>query len=306
MDDCLEIATERLTLRPLALEHLAALHEIFADRQAMRFWHTPPHSHSDETRTMIERFIAGPQHAWAVCSKDDRHAIGLIYYLGNPGPPGMGYILAPAHWGKGLMTEAVRGALAFGFERLGLDRVELWIDSRNLASQRVAERTGFKRRSAFPMQYLHEATPHEKLVYGIRAEEWRPGSGTSRRRLIEAYSLHPVLPVKDVRTTAEYYRDKLGFEIVFIFGTPARYGAVTLREWTATGAHIRLRQVDTPPPAEGLSLYLKVGPGIEALYETYKARGVDFVSELSPMSWGECEFAIRDCNGYVLEFAAPG
>jgi ribosomal-protein-alanine N-acetyltransferase len=184
MDDHAEIVTERLILRPLAPAHAAALYEIHANAEVMRFWHAPPHKLADETRAMIDELIAGPERVWVLCHRDGKDGIGLVYYLGNVGRPGMGYLLHPDYWGKGLMSEAVRAALEFGFVSLGLDQVELWIDARNLASQRVAGRTGFTRRAAFRHKYPHEAHPHETLVYGLRIEEWRgPGpSGRDRSR----------------------------------------------------------------------------------------------------------------------------
>ena len=108
MDDHAEIATERLILRPLAPEHAAALYEIHADPEAMRFWHAPPHKHLDETRAMVDELIGGPERVWVLCQRDGKEGIGLVYYLGNVGRPGMGYILHPGYWGKGLMSEAVR------------------------------------------------------------------------------------------------------------------------------------------------------------------------------------------------------
>jgi len=306
MDDRSDIATERLALRPLALEHAAALHEMFADPEAMRFWHAPPSLHLDQTRAVVAELRSGPQRAWALFHRSGGEAIGIVYYLGNPGVPGMGYILNRNHWGKGLMSEAVRGALAYGFEELGLDRVELWIDARNIASQGVAERIGFKRRGAFRQKYNHDADAHEKLVYGLRIGAWRAGAAAKSTRPIEAYSLQPVLAVADVRATADYYRDRLGFEIAFLFGAPPTYGAVALYEWTATGAHIHLSRADRPPTADGLSLYVNVGPGIDALHETYRARAVDIVSPVVRQPWGMREFAIRDCNGYILRFGTPG
>ena len=53
-------------------------------------------------------------------------------------------MLSPAHWGKGLATEAVRRVLQFGFERIGLHRVEAELDPRNTASARLLERIGFR------------------------------------------------------------------------------------------------------------------------------------------------------------------
>jgi RimJ/RimL family protein N-acetyltransferase/uncharacterized glyoxalase superfamily protein PhnB len=306
MNDHDEIETERLILRPLAPGHAGALHEIYADSAAMRFWHEPPHRHAEQTRMMAERFIAGSERAWVLCRKPGEETIGLVYYLGiNNGHAGMGYILAPRCWGQGLMTEAVRGALEQGFAHLGADRVELWIDARNLASQGVAARTGFKRRGVFRQRYPHAVQSHETLVYGLRIDEWQPGSASRSPPTIEAYSLNPILAVRDVVATAEYYRDKLGFAIAFLYGKPPTYGAVSISDWTGTGAGIHLSKADAPPPADGLALYLNVGPGLDRLYATYAARGVDLVGEVAQQPWGAREFALRDCNGYLLRFSTP-
>ena len=305
MNDHGEIETERLLLRRLAPRHAEALHEMFANNEAMRFWHEPPHRHAEQTRAMVERFIAGSERAWVLCRKQGEDAIGLVYYLGNTnGHAGMGYILAPRCWGQGLMTEAVRGALEHGFTRLGVDRVELWIDARNLASQGVAARTGFKRRGVFRQKYAHDPASHETLVYGLRIDEWRAGSTVRRPPPIEAYGLQPILAVPDVKATAEFYRDMLGFGIEFLYGNPPTYGAVSLSEWTATGASIHLSKADAASPA-GIALYLNVGPGLDRLCETYRARGVDLVGEVVHQPWGACEFALRDCNGYLLRFSTP-
>ena len=306
MNDHPEIATERLILRPLAPEHAVALHAIHADAEAMRFWHDPPHASVGRTQAVIDAHIAGTERAWVLLPRSGGDAIGLVYYLGNPGPPGMGYILHPRHWRQGLMSEAVRAALAYGFDRLGLDRVELWIDARNVASQRLAERTGFKRRAAFRQKYPRDAASHEKLVYGLRIEEWRADATSASPPRVEAYSLQPVLAVADVRAAAEYYRDKLGFTIGFLFGEPPTYAGLWLGTWTATGANIHLARRDGPPPVEGFSLYINVGPDIDALHAVYKARGVDILGEVVQQPWGMREFAIRDCSGYVLRFGTPG
>ena len=69
MNDHDEIETERLLLRRLAPRHAEALHEMFADNEAMRFWHEPPHRHAEQTRAMVERFIAGSERAWVLCRK---------------------------------------------------------------------------------------------------------------------------------------------------------------------------------------------------------------------------------------------
>jgi ribosomal-protein-alanine N-acetyltransferase len=61
----------------------------------------------------------------------------------------MGYIIRRDFWGQGLTAEACRAALGYGFDVLGLDRVELWIDTTNYASQRVAQKLNFRVKGAF-------------------------------------------------------------------------------------------------------------------------------------------------------------
>jgi RimJ/RimL family protein N-acetyltransferase len=61
------------------------------------------------------------------------------------GAPEMGWSLSSAAHGKGYATEAVEGALAWGREFFGAgSRVVCVISTDNTASQRVAEKAGFK------------------------------------------------------------------------------------------------------------------------------------------------------------------
>jgi [ribosomal protein S5]-alanine N-acetyltransferase len=187
------IETKRLTLRPLAPEHAAALHEIYSSPEAMRFWHTPPHVRMDETLDLIDQRLTPDERSWALMlGRNQNTAIGQISFLGNPGPPGMGYILDPRYWGNGYMTEAVQAALEFGYGELGYDQVELWISRANLASQKLAARNGFKRRGEFLQKYPHNVAEHQTLIYGLRLEEWL--SATQRRAAPDAtrFELDPL------------------------------------------------------------------------------------------------------------------
>ena len=52
------------------------------------------------------------------------------------------YTITQEYWGQGLATEAARGILEYGFEKLNLSRLICLIDPENIASQRVAEKIG--------------------------------------------------------------------------------------------------------------------------------------------------------------------
>jgi RimJ/RimL family protein N-acetyltransferase len=73
----------------------------------------------------------------------------------HPASAEIGYGVHPAHRGRGVAAAAVRTATAWGFGELGLSRIELHHDTRNLASCAVAARTG----------YAHEGTERAALGY---------------------------------------------------------------------------------------------------------------------------------------------
>jgi RimJ/RimL family protein N-acetyltransferase/catechol 2,3-dioxygenase-like lactoylglutathione lyase family enzyme len=306
MHDHPALETERLVLLPLSVEHARALHAVYADPRAMRFWHTPLHRSPAETRAMIVSSIEGRERAWVLVPRSENAPVGLIHFLGEGqlGATGLGYILHPAHWGRGLMSEAVAAVLDFGFDHLNLDRVELWIDARNHASQAVARRAGFTFRGVFRQKHPHADTAIDTLVFGLRIEQRRPGASPRRRPPIRSYGLVPVLPVPDVRATAEFYRDRLGFAVQFLFGEPPTYGAMLLGEWSVAGAVVHFVKSDAPP-AVGLTLFIHAGPGIDGLCEHYRARGVAIVDEPATRPWGIRDFTLADCNGYRLRFGTP-
>jgi ribosomal-protein-alanine N-acetyltransferase len=69
--------------------------------------------------------------------------IGILLHTGKGSHRGeLGYWLTKPYRGRGLMTRAVKAAVAYGFETLGLKRIEATAFTHNPASQRVLERAG--------------------------------------------------------------------------------------------------------------------------------------------------------------------
>ncbi len=57
----------------------------------------------------------------------------------------MGYDLAREYWGKGMMTEAMNAVIDFGFQKMELNRIEVFIMPRNKRSIKLVKSLGFKR-----------------------------------------------------------------------------------------------------------------------------------------------------------------
>lgn len=297
------LETDRLWLRPFHPHHLPDLHKMYSDAPTMRFMPSLPHADLATTEQEMAQQMSHPDaHLWVICLKESDEAIGVVNYLGGTRIPGMGYIIRRDYWGQGLTAEACRAALDYGFDELGLDRVELWIDPANHASQRVAQKLNFYVRGHIPLKFAHETKEHSMLIYGLWAHEWRGGPEPVHET--KFYRTEPVLLVHDVAETAVFYRDQLGFSIDFLYGDPPVHAGISRGDWTASGAIIQLSQI--PPersivPLSGY-LYIFVGRDIDELYEVYKTQGVTIRDEPTSYPWGLREFAIEDNNGHVLRF----
>lgn len=82
------------------------------------------------------------------------------------------YYLDSSHQGKGLATLSVRAVVAWCFEHLGMNRIELRCASDNLASQSVAKRVGFLWEGMLRHAELLNGCFVDHFVYGLLKEEF--------------------------------------------------------------------------------------------------------------------------------------
>lgn len=85
----------------------------------------------------------------------------------------IGWVLDPAHQGRGYATEAVRGVFAVCFEQLGLRRVHAGCFAANEPSWRMMERLGMRREEHSLKNGLHRSGVWmDGMTYALLAEEW--------------------------------------------------------------------------------------------------------------------------------------
>jgi ribosomal-protein-alanine N-acetyltransferase len=145
------LLTKRLRLRQFEPRDVPGLHACFGDPVAMRYWNFPPCRSEDESERWVTILAKNTSPysflAWAVADKRSDQCIGMINYHHREAHNRrleIGYILAPAKQGRGLMTEAVTALLDYCFEKLQVHRVQALIHPDNTASIRLAERVGFR------------------------------------------------------------------------------------------------------------------------------------------------------------------
>ena len=85
----------------------------------------------------------------------------------------LGYLLDPAHHGRGYATEMVRAALDLAFGELGLHRVTAGCFADNVASWRVMEKAGMRREQHGIRDSWHaELGWVDGYTYAVLADEW--------------------------------------------------------------------------------------------------------------------------------------
>ena len=108
---------------------------------------------------------------------------------------------------------------------------------------------------------------------------------------------NPVLPVASVHETAEFYREKLGFEVEILWETPPY--AVVARDQTIIEF------------GEGRKEYSGTGVCVifvsdaDHIYTEYSKKEVDFLGDIADREYGSRDFRVKDNNGNILIFSSP-
>jgi ribosomal-protein-alanine N-acetyltransferase len=86
----------------------------------------------------------------------------------------IGYWLARSHWGRGIMTDAVRRLCEFAFEEYNLQRIHAQAFTTNPASSRVLEKAGFTLEGTLRKGFFRDGQAYDVRCYGLlRAGETR-------------------------------------------------------------------------------------------------------------------------------------
>jgi len=126
----LTLETDRLRLRPYRAADVDDLHRLWTDEDVRRFlWDGECIPWQRAAATVLDAV-----RCFAECG------IGQWLVL----PAELLYGLAPAHWGRGLATEAARALVRLGFEEHGLARIIAICDTPNTGSVRLMQRLGME------------------------------------------------------------------------------------------------------------------------------------------------------------------
>jgi ribosomal-protein-alanine N-acetyltransferase len=84
----------------------------------------------------------------------------------------IGYVIGRKYWGEGLMTEAVKEVIRFGFERMNLNRIQATCFPENIGSYRVMEKAGMKFEGTLREQMFIKGRFQDLKLYSILRKEY--------------------------------------------------------------------------------------------------------------------------------------
>ena len=149
-DQRLDVATARLSLRPIAPADRERLHAIFRDPYVRRYlWDSELVSLARVDAVVAASEVSFREHGLGIWCAAERAArvSEMIGFVGarpmKSGELELIYGFLPAHWGRGFAEEAARAVMARAFEA-GQARVWAGTDVENKASERVMRRLGMR------------------------------------------------------------------------------------------------------------------------------------------------------------------
>jgi RimJ/RimL family protein N-acetyltransferase len=146
------LTTERLLLRPFVLADASDVQRLAGEWEVAKTTLLVPHPYPAGAAeawisTHPQGWASGRSLTWALTGRVDGTLVGAMGLVVEPAHArgDLGYWIGRPHWGQGLATEAARAVVAFGFEGLGLHRIQATHMTSNPASGRVMEKLGMRR-----------------------------------------------------------------------------------------------------------------------------------------------------------------
>ena len=175
------------------------------------------------------------------------------------------------------------------------------------AQELVARERGFEGWQALKSG-AHAMTDHATSHHDVTHHDMTQEAGQTLPRPT-LNSTEAQLFVADIKASCDFYADKLGFAVAFVYGDPPFYGQVTRDH-----ARLNLRVVGEPvfvgdvrEREHLLSATLTVATAgeIKQLFLSYQAAGVRFGQTLKKEPWGARTFVVLDPDGNLILFAGP-
>ncbi|PKB18189.1 GNAT family N-acetyltransferase [Flavobacterium sp. 5] len=167
------LKTERLLLRQLTANDADTLLVLRSNEQVMKYIPRPYLKTKEEALELIAMFDDKIENGiginWGITFLNDPEKIlGIIgHYRMKPEHyrAEVGYMLFPEYNGKGIVSEALRKVVEYGFNEMKLHSIEAILDPENIASEKVLLKNGFVKEAHLIENEFYEGRFLDSMIY---------------------------------------------------------------------------------------------------------------------------------------------
>ena len=176
------IETERLILRRFEYSDIdSMLRNWIADEQTQWDYGEPSYETPEAVRELFDKkyvvsYSRDDYYRWAVIEKKSKEYIGQIAYFSVDTENQHGeieYVIGSSFQGKGYATEMTKAVIAFGFDKIHFNRIEIDCRTENEASRRVIEKCGLTYEGVFRDFFWRKDHFEGRRVYSVLKNEWK-------------------------------------------------------------------------------------------------------------------------------------
>ncbi|WP_284638112.1 GNAT family N-acetyltransferase [Paenibacillus silviterrae] len=174
------VETERFILRQLTTEDAPAVLKLFSDAAVTKDMGIDPFTSITEAVGLIlfmnELFKENKAFRWGICNKADQTLIGTCGFNGwetQRGARGeIAYDLGREYWRQGYMTEVLKEAISFGFNMMGLHRIEAFTNLDATPSLNLLIKLGFKEEGVLRGYSTIHGEYADQRCFSLLKNEW--------------------------------------------------------------------------------------------------------------------------------------
>lgn len=166
------LRTGRLLLRRIEATDTDAVLFLRSDPTIMQYLDREPIHTVGEAALFIRHITDSLERnegiTWGISLADDPQLIGTIGFwrlMKEHYRAEIGYLLHPAYWGQGLVSEAMTAVMNYGFDVMKLHSVEANVNPDNKASVRILQKAGFVQEAYFRENYFFNGRFLDTLIF---------------------------------------------------------------------------------------------------------------------------------------------
>lgn len=168
------LETDRLVLRRIDVNDVNEIFTLRSDPETMKYIPRPLVKTTEDALehiAMIDAKIENNEGInWGITLKDNPKLIGIVgLYRIKPENyrAEIGYMLLPEFNGKGIMPEAVKEVINYGFTLMQLHSIEAIIDPENFGSEKVLQKSGFVKEAHLKENEFYDGRFLDSVIYSI-------------------------------------------------------------------------------------------------------------------------------------------